>query len=85
LTTECPQLTEEHRQSIQKHRELSRKSSAPFNKLLPPPAADNPRYRAVARNQALLVDHEDESAEKHDDLTHEDREIEEELLFGPEI
>jgi hypothetical protein len=83
-TTECPQLTEEQRQSIQKHRELSRKSNAPLNRPLPPPAAGNAHYRAVARNQALLVDHEDASAEVLDDLTHEEREIEEELLFGPE-
>jgi hypothetical protein len=34
LTTECPQLTEEQRQSTQKHRELSRKSSALLNRPL---------------------------------------------------
>jgi hypothetical protein len=83
-TAECPQLTEKQRQKIQKHRELSRKSSAPLNRSFPPPAADNARYRAVARNQALLVDHENESAVLPADLTYEDREIEEELLFGPE-
>jgi hypothetical protein len=61
------------------------KSSALLNRPLPPPAADNALYHAVARNQALLVDHEDENAEVPDDLTHEEREIEDELLFGPEI
>jgi hypothetical protein len=33
-TTECPQLTEEQRKSIQKHRELSRKSGALLNRPL---------------------------------------------------